>query len=65
MNVGKSIQAGMDIKAMNAKQLAAQMEVTVTWIDNMRNSLHANTRTVERFAKQFDLEVSEFIALGE
>lgn len=65
MNFGKSIQAGMDIKKINAKQLADQMKVTVSWVNAMRNSLHANTKTVERFAKQLGLEVSEFIALGE
>ena len=65
MNIGKSIQTGMTNSETDAKQLAEQMKVTVSWINAMRNSTHANNRTVEIFAKQFDMEVSEFVALGE
>jgi len=65
MNIGKSIEVGMSNKDINAQQLADQMKVTVSWINAMRNSMHANTKTVERFAKEFGLQVSEFVALGE
>ena len=65
MNIGKSIQTGMNTNEIDANQLAEQMSVTVSWINAMRNSIHANTKTVERFAKQFGMEVSEFVALGE
>ena len=65
MNIGKSIQTGITNNDINANQLAEQMKVTVSWINAMRNSMHANTKTVERFAKEFGLEVSEFVALGE
>ncbi len=65
MNIGRSIEIAMTQNEKNAAWLADQLNLTVTRVNVMRNSIHTNTKTVERISRVFGMEVSEFVALGE
>ncbi len=65
MNIGRSIEVAMTQNDKNAAWLADQLNLTVTRVNVMRNSIHANTKNVERISRVFGMEVSDFVALGE
>lgn len=65
MNVGKSIKVALAQKAMSQAELAKRMGLTHTWVSALANKPKASTATVEALAAQFDMKVSEFVALGE
>jgi len=41
------------------------MGLTHTWVSALANKPKASTATLEALAAQFDMKVSEFLALGE
>ena len=65
MNIGRSIEVAMTQNDKNSAWLADQLNLTVTRVNVMRNSTHANTKNVERISRVFGMEVSDFVALGE
>lgn len=65
MNIGKSIRKALIDHDMRQNQLAAKMGVGVRWMSRMANSRTTSMQTVEALAAQFDMKVSEFVALGE
>lgn len=65
MNIGKSIKVALAQKGMSQAELAKRMGITHTWVSALANKPKASTPTVEALAAQFDMKVSEFVALGE
>lgn len=65
MNVGKSIKVALAQKCMSQAELAKRMGLTHTWVSALANKPKASTATLEALADQFDMKVSEFLALGE
>ena len=65
MNVGKSIKVALAKKDMSQAALAKKMGLTHTWVSALANKPKASTATIEALALQFDMKVSEFLALGE
>lgn len=65
MNIGKSIRKALIDHDMRQNQLAAKMGVGVRWMSRMANSRTTSMQTVEALAAQFDMKVSDFVALGE
>lgn len=65
MNVGKSIKHALVKRGLNQTQLAAQMNCTRVWINQLANSRSASMSTVEQLAAALDMKVSDFLALGE
>ena len=65
MNVGKSIKVALAQKCMSQAVLAKRMGLTHTWVSALAKKPKASTATLEALAAQFDMKVSEFLALGE
>jgi transcriptional regulator with XRE-family HTH domain len=65
MNVGKSIKVALAQKGMSQVELSKRMGLTHTWVSALANKKKASTATIEALATQFDMKVSEFVALGE
>lgn len=65
MNVGKSIKVALAQKCMSQAELAKRMGLTHTWVSALANKPKASTATLEALSAQFDMKVSEFLALGE
>ena len=65
MNVGKSIKVALAQKCMSQAELAKRMGLTHTWVSPLANKPKASTATLEALVAQFDMKVSEFLALGE
>jgi len=65
MNVGKCIKIALAKRDINQTQLAGKLGCTQVWVNRLANSRTASMTTVETLAKAFDMQVSEFIALGE
>jgi transcriptional regulator with XRE-family HTH domain len=66
MNVGKSIKIALINSEMKSKDLADKMGVSPSYISGLANaSKNPSIVTVMRIAIALDLQVSEFIALGE
>jgi len=65
MNVGKSIKIAIVRNDRSTKWLANQMDVSITRVNQMKSQTAVNTSTLERLASVFNMQVSEFVALGE
>lgn len=65
MNIGESTRIAMETQGRDVKWLSEEFGVTRQRTHALINSINANTRTVQKLAKIFGFEVSEFIALGE
>jgi len=66
MNLGISIKVACSKHGMERKELAERVGISKTNISMMANGrIGCKLATLELLAKEFDLKVSEFIALGE
>lgn len=65
MNVGKSLKVALAMKEITQAELAKRMGLTHTWVSALANKPKASTATIEALATQFEMKVSEFVALGE
>lgn len=66
MNLAKSLKIALIERDMKAKDLAAQMGVSQTYVSYLATG--RKTTTVEKMtqiAELLDYKVSEFVALGE
>ena len=66
MNVSKSIKVACAKKEINQLELAKLSGMSEATISNLvGGKTQCKQRTLENFAKVFDMPVSEFVALGE
>lgn len=65
MNVGKSLKVALARSGISQVELARRMGLTHTWVSALANKPEASTATIKSLSIQFDMKVSEFVALGE
>ena len=65
MNIKRSFRRCMVDSDKNQKEIAEEIGISETLLSVWVNSIHLNTKNIERIAKVFTKSVSEFIALGE
>mgnify|MGYP003632781666 CR=1 FL=1 len=65
MNVSKSIQISLINKGMSKGALAKAMEVGAPTVSRWCSGGQCPMYVIQKMAKLFDIQVSEFIALGE
>lgn len=66
MNIGKSIKIGCAMSDLTQRDLAVQVGVNVATLNQIiKGKRQCRSDLMARLAEQFDMTVSEFIALGE
>lgn len=65
MDIGKSIRVASAMADRDTKWLSRQLEMSVSRVNQLKNQDKVNTSTLERLADVFNMQVSEFVALGE
>lgn len=66
MNIAKSIKMALINKGMRQGDLAKALKTTPAYMSRLANGkAHMNTLVLEKVASQFNMKVSEFVALGE
>jgi DNA-binding Xre family transcriptional regulator len=65
MNVGRSLRVALAKKDMNQKDLAEKLDVSGAYVNKLANSKSAGMGAVQKLSEFFDMQVSEFLKLGE
>jgi DNA-binding Xre family transcriptional regulator len=65
MNIGKSIQIALVNKGWQKKDLAEKLGVTRSTISNMVQSETCTGKALAKLCEVFEMQASDFIALGE
>lgn len=66
MNLAKSLKKALLERNMSQLDLAAKLEITPVHLNRLANNKAGMSPAImERIAGQFDMKVSEFVALGE
>ena len=65
MNIKRSTRQCLARHDMKQKDLAEKLNATEGQVSGWINAEHLSTKIIERFAKAFNMSISEFIALGE
>ncbi len=65
MNVGKSITVCLDERGMMKKKLAEKLDCTPQTVTTLIKSKECAGSMLGKLAQCFDMEVSDFVALGE
>lgn len=66
MNLAKSLKKALLERNMSQLDLARKLEITPVHLNRLANDkAQMSPAIMERIAGQFDMKVSEFVALGE
>lgn len=65
MDVGRSTRVALAQRNKNNKWLAEKLDCSMAWVGKLKRDAKANSATIEKLAKVFELSESEFIKLGE
>lgn len=65
MNIGKSLKIALAQRELKQPWLATKLGLTRQQVSNIANTEHASGTTIDKVAKAFNMEASEFVALGE
>lgn len=65
MHIGRSINVALAKRGMKKTEMASALGCSNQYITKMSKSTELGLGTIKKLAEFFDMQVSEFISLGE